>query len=66
MRGLFSSKQCLLVNADVNGALNILRKVYPWIKKFNMKLLNPMRIKLTSEGLPNWYGLKGGPLQKQK
>jgi putative transposase len=66
MRGLFSSKQCLLVNADVNGALNILRKVYPWIKKFNMKLLNPIRIKLTSEGLPNWYGQKGCPLQKQK
>lgn len=64
LRGLFSSKQGLLVNADVNGALNILRKVYPWIKKFNKKLLNPIRIKLTSEDLSSWCRQKGGLLQK--
>lgn len=48
-RGLYSSKQCLLVNADVNGAINILRKEYPWVKMFNKKLLSPVRIKLSKE-----------------
>jgi IS605 OrfB family transposase len=48
-RGLYSSKQSLLVNADVNGAINILRKEYSWIKMFNKKLLNPVRINLSRE-----------------
>jgi hypothetical protein len=33
----------------VNGAINILRKEYPWVKMFNKKLLNPVRIKLSKE-----------------
>ena len=32
-RGLYKSKDGTLVNADVNGAYNIVRKVYP--KAFN-------------------------------
>jgi hypothetical protein len=33
----------------VNGAINILRKEYPWVKMFNKKLLSPVRIKLSKE-----------------
>lgn len=47
-RGLFQSQTGHLVNADVNGALNILRKIIgdSFIDKLNMeKLLSPYKIK---------------------
>ena len=34
-RGLYQTQNNLLVNADINGAANILRKVFPKVKQWD-------------------------------
>jgi len=49
-RGLFSSKSGKLLNADINGAINIMRKLMD-IKKIeeNNKIYNPLRVNIFCE-----------------
>ncbi len=52
-RGLFESSVKKLINADVNGAINIMRKVF---KNFIIKttnICNPVRIKIFCEVVNN-------------
>ena len=45
-RGLFKTNQGILINADVNGALQIIRKVFPKFKLNNETedlVLNPVK-----------------------
>lgn len=50
-RGLFSSSQHKLINADVNGAINIMRKVFKTFKNenSNQNVFNPKRINIFHE-----------------
>ena len=41
-RGLFSSSTKKLLNADVNGAVNIMRKCFPITKVTGVRLFNPI------------------------
>lgn len=43
-RGLYKTKTGKLINADVNGALNILRKVNITAKNLNPSIFNPERV----------------------
>lgn len=43
-RGLYKTKTGKLINADVNGALNILRKVNITVKNLNPSIFNPERV----------------------
>jgi len=47
-RGLFSSSTGKLINADLNGAINIMRKFYKgkYKKIKGEKMCNPLRITL--------------------
>ncbi len=47
-RGLYKSKDGLKINADVNGALNIIKKVVP---KFNFKDLSEK----VNDGIAGWF-----------
>ena len=44
-RGLFSSSKKVLINADINGAINIMRKVVPLTCIKGLYLCNPQKIK---------------------
>ena len=49
-RGLFSSSTNKLINADINGAINIMRKIFTDLKKVEgINLYNPVRINIFSE-----------------
>lgn len=49
-RGLFSSSTKKLINADINGAINIMRKVFPKMKNIiGGSLYNPKRINIFHE-----------------
>lgn len=39
-RGLYQTKENLLVNADINGAANILRKVFPKVKQWDSGIVD--------------------------
>ncbi len=43
-RGLYKTKTGMLVNADINGALNILRKLELEVKNINQSIFNPRRV----------------------
>ena len=45
-RGLFSSSEGRLLNADINGAINIMRKHIPLIKVTGESLCNPSLLKI--------------------
>ena len=45
-RGLFSSSIHKLLNADINGAINIMRKQIPLIKITGINLCNPKLLKI--------------------
>lgn len=49
-RGLYSSSSGKLINADLNGAINIMRKIYPNIKEINGYVMyNPRKINIFRE-----------------
>ena len=48
-RGLFSSAQGKLINADINGAINIMRKIYKQLVYDNVNVCNPIRINIFHE-----------------
>ena len=49
-RGLFESAQGRLVNADINGAINIMRKIYKNIKEITgFYIENPKRVNIFRE-----------------
>ena len=51
-RGLFSSSKNKYINADLNGAINIMRKYYKNIKEIKGKsLYNPTRVNISSTKL---------------
>jgi IS605 OrfB family transposase len=50
-RGLYSSSTKKLINADINGAINIMRKVIN-LKEVRGKVLNPRKINIFSELSP--------------
>ncbi|MGB8686437.1 MAG: RNA-guided endonuclease TnpB family protein, partial [Microcoleus sp.] len=59
-RGLYCSSAGLLINADVNGAANIIRKskvaIDSMIERVGRGLLtNPLRIKLWADSSPKVY-----------
>jgi putative transposase len=39
-RGLYQTQNNLLVNADINGAANILRKVFPKVKQWDSGIVD--------------------------
>jgi len=45
-RGLFSSSTKKLINADINGAINIMRKCVPLTKITGINLCNPQLLKI--------------------
>jgi putative transposase len=45
-RGLYSSSKGVLINADINGAINIMRKKYELKEIKGEGILNPIRIKI--------------------
>jgi putative transposase len=45
-RGLYSSSKKVLINADINGAINIMRKKYNLTEIKGEEILNPRRIKI--------------------
>ena len=45
-RGLFSSGKGKLINADLNGAINIMRKVIPMRNIKGKNLMNPERLRI--------------------
>ena len=46
-RGLFESSTKKLLNADINGAINIMRKIYPKLEEIKgTNICNPIRIKI--------------------
>ena len=46
-RGLYLTKEKLLVNADINGAANILRKVFPKVTRWDRGIVNvPVVVKV--------------------
>lgn len=51
-RGLFSSSIGKYINADVNGAINIMRKVFKIVKVTGLSLFNPLKINIFREVLP--------------
>lgn len=50
-RGLFSSNKKKLLNADVNGAINIMRKVFGTFENKNRTIFNPTRVNIFREVL---------------
>ena len=48
-RGLYSSEKRKLLNADLNGAINIMRKIYDLTAITGMKIYNPVRINIFHE-----------------
>lgn len=50
-RGLFESNQGKLLNADLNGAINIMRKVFDLKKIEGLNICNPQRVKIFREVL---------------
>ena len=48
-RGLYSSNKRKLLNADLNGAINIMRKIYDLTAITGMKIYNPVRINIFHE-----------------
>ena len=53
-RGLFSSAKNKLINADINGAINIMRKVYCDFKNTCIEIFNPIRINIFHEASCQW------------
>ncbi len=51
-RGLFESSKGKLINADLNGAINIMRKVFKLEKITGLKICNPSRVKIFREVKP--------------
>ena len=51
-RGLFSSKTGKLINADVNGAINIMKKIFPITEIIGINIFNPVRINIFHEVQP--------------
>lgn len=51
-RGLFVSNTGVRINADVNGALQILKKVFPELTTFHKEYLNPVRVNADFKHLP--------------
>ena len=45
-RGLFQSNTKKLINADINGAINIMRKVFDLKKVDGKHICNPQRVKI--------------------
>jgi IS605 OrfB family transposase len=45
-RGLFSSSTNKLLNADINGAINIMRKCFPITKITGIRIFNPLVIQI--------------------
>ena len=62
-RGLYKTKEGKLINADVNGALNILRKVNINIEKLTSSIFNPTRIFILKD--KNQLGNKVKQVQKR-
>ena len=50
-RGLFSSSKNKLINADINGAINIMRKVFTNYENTCERIFNPVRINICREVL---------------
>jgi len=50
-RGLFSSSKNKLINADINGAINIMRKVFTNYENTCERIFNPVRINIYREVL---------------
>lgn len=48
-RGLFESNKGKILNADLNGAINIMRKVFDLKKIEGLNLYNPQRVKIFRE-----------------
>jgi putative transposase len=48
-RGLFESSNDVLINADLNGAINIMRKVFDITKVIGEKIFNPITINIFRE-----------------
>ena len=51
MRGLFSSKTEKLINADINGAINIMRKKYDIKEILGNQICNPLKINIFHKDL---------------
>jgi putative transposase len=45
-RGLYSSSRGVLLNADINGAINIMRKKYKLEEIKGVKICNPLKVKI--------------------
>lgn len=54
-RGLFKSNKGILINADVNGALQILKKVFPTLTTFHRAYLNPARVNANIKFSPRMF-----------
>ena len=49
-RGLFESSTKKLLNADINGAINIMRKIYPELDDIKgINICNPIKVKIFQE-----------------
>jgi IS605 OrfB family transposase len=53
-RGLFSSAKNKLINADINGAINIMRKVFINFINTCERIFNPIRINIFHEASCQW------------
>lgn len=51
-RGLFISSTNKLLNADINGAINIMRKIFKLNKIEGLRICNPIRVKIFREVQP--------------
>lgn len=53
-RGIFSSKQNKLINADINGAINIMRKVFKNLVIVSKWIFNPICLNIFHEASCQW------------
>jgi putative transposase len=45
-RGLYSSSKGVLINADINGAINIIRKKYELREIKGVNICNPLKVRI--------------------